>query len=71
MTPVSALREEVALAFADTGVLARTEKQFRPREVQTQLADAVAQALDERSVLVAEAGTGVGKTYAYLVPLLL
>ncbi|ACB35142.1 helicase c2 [Leptothrix cholodnii SP-6] len=71
MTPVSALREEVALAFAATGVLARTEKQFRPREVQTRLADAVAHALEERSVLVAEAGTGVGKTYAYLVPLLL
>ncbi|MEY8876609.1 MAG: ATP-dependent DNA helicase [Leptothrix sp. (in: b-proteobacteria)] len=65
------LRDEVAEAFGREGVLARSERHFRPRAVQTQLADAVAQALEQRSVLVAEAGTGVGKTYAYLVPLLL
>jgi ATP-dependent DNA helicase DinG len=35
------------------------------------MADAVAQAIEQRHVLVAEAGTGVGKTFAYLVPLLL
>lgn len=35
------------------------------------MAQRVAQALDERETLVVEAGTGVGKTYAYLVPLLL
>jgi len=71
MTVHSLLRDEVAEAFAPGGLLSRAEAQFCAREVQTQLADAVAQALDERSVLVAEAGTGVGKTYAYLVPLLL
>jgi len=69
--PISLLRDEVALAFSDQGPLARADAQFRPREVQNDLADAVAQALESRSVLVAEAGTGVGKTYAYLVPLLL
>jgi ATP-dependent DNA helicase DinG len=69
--PVSALRAEVALAFADDGDLARADNRFRPRPVQTTLADAVARTLQDRGVLVAEAGTGVGKTYAYLVPLLL
>lgn len=67
----SPLQDEVLEAFAPGGLLARSDAQFRPREVQTRLAQAVAQALDERSVLVAEAGTGVGKTFGYLVPLLL
>ncbi len=42
-----------------------------PREPQDRLALAIAEALDRRQALVAEAGTGVGKTFAYLVPLLL
>jgi ATP-dependent DNA helicase DinG len=67
----SLLREEVAQAFSPEGALAQASRDFHPRAVQTSLADAVAQALEQRSVLVAEAGTGVGKTYAYLVPLLL
>ncbi|MBA3581837.1 MAG: ATP-dependent DNA helicase [Gammaproteobacteria bacterium] len=43
---------------------------FAPRAVQQALADAVAETLDNNNVLVAEAGTGVGKTFAYLVPAL-
>src|SRR5688572_33053762 len=35
------------------------------------MAEAVAEAIESREALVAEAGTGVGKTYAYLVPTLL
>ncbi len=62
---------EVVDAFAPEGVLARVDSQFCPREAQTRMAVAVARSLRERSVLVAEAGTGVGKTYAYLIPLLL
>ncbi len=42
-----------------------------PRQAQDQMAAAIAQALDAREALVVEAGTGVGKTFAYLVPLLL
>lgn len=42
-----------------------------PRPQQTLLARHIAQALQAREALVAEAGTGVGKTFAYLVPLLL
>lgn len=71
MRPTSLLRDEVAQAFSTDGPLARADAQFRPRQVQLDLADAVAQALEGHAVLVAEAGTGVGKTYAYLVPLLL
>ncbi|MEY8689171.1 MAG: ATP-dependent DNA helicase, partial [Leptothrix sp. (in: b-proteobacteria)] len=71
MPVASLLRAEVAEAFAADGLLARADSQFRPRQVQTELADAITQALEDRAVLVAEAGTGVGKTYAYLVPLLL
>jgi ATP-dependent DNA helicase DinG len=65
------LASAVARAFAADGLLARREPGFVPRAVQDRLAAAVARALDERGALVAEAGTGVGKTFAYLVPLLL
>jgi ATP-dependent DNA helicase DinG len=65
------LHDAVRAAFAPEGVLARTVDAFRPRSGQTEMALAVADAMAERSVLVAEAGTGVGKTYAYLVPALL
>ncbi|MFN7726193.1 MAG: ATP-dependent DNA helicase [Rubrivivax sp.] len=65
------LRNAVALAFANDGPLAQADPHFLPREAQDQLAAAVAQAIEDRSALVAEAGTGVGKTFAYLVPLLL
>jgi ATP-dependent DNA helicase DinG len=68
---VTGLQREVAQAFAADGPLARSDPGFMPRDVQDRLAAAVAQALDERGTLVAEAGTGVGKTFAYLIPLLL
>ena len=44
---------------------------FRPRQPQQALARAIEQAIAERGTLVAEAGTGVGKTFAYLVPALM
>jgi len=58
-------------AFAADGPLARADPAYRVRPQQLALAQAVCRALQERQVLVAEAGTGVGKTFAYLVPLLL
>ncbi|WP_062196273.1 ATP-dependent DNA helicase [Caldimonas taiwanensis] len=58
-------------AFGPEGPLARADAHYREREIQTQLAAAIAEAVSLRRVLVAEAGTGVGKTYAYLVPALL
>ena len=59
------------LALGPRGALAQADPGFIEREVQQQLAEAVALAVEERATLVAEAGTGVGKTFAYLVPLLL
>ncbi|HSN18998.1 MAG TPA: ATP-dependent DNA helicase [Gammaproteobacteria bacterium] len=53
------------------GPLARALEGFAPREQQQVLAAAVARALEDMQVLVAEAGTGTGKTFAYLLPALL
>ena len=58
-------------ALGPNGALAQADPGFVEREVQQQLAEAMASAVEERATLVAEAGTGVGKTFAYLVPLLL
>jgi ATP-dependent DNA helicase DinG len=57
--------------FSDTGPLARVIPGYKLRPQQLEMAQAVLQAIDERSVLIAEAGTGTGKTFAYLVPALL
>ncbi|MBS0431488.1 MAG: ATP-dependent DNA helicase, partial [Proteobacteria bacterium] len=59
-----------ALLGAD-GPFARELPNFAPRATQQRMADAVAAAIDEGGTLVAEAGTGTGKTFAYLVPALL
>ena len=68
---MSELSEQVALAFSSQGALARGDPHLAQREAQQQLAHQVALAIEQRGALVAEAGTGVGKTFAYLVPLLL
>ena len=57
--------------FSAEGPLARQISGYAPREVQAQMADAVAAAFDRHDTLVVEAGTGTGKTFAYLVPALL
>ncbi|MGL5800127.1 MAG: DEAD/DEAH box helicase, partial [Plesiomonas sp.] len=56
--------------FADNGALAQAINGFKAREPQRQMADAVANAILQNTSLVVEAGTGTGKTYAYLVPAL-
>ncbi|MDB5922741.1 MAG: putative ATP-dependent helicase DinG [Betaproteobacteria bacterium] len=56
--------------FAEGGALASAVAGFRARPFQLDMARAVASAIADRSVLVAEAGTGTGKTFAYLVPAL-
>jgi ATP-dependent DNA helicase DinG len=57
--------------FAEDGTLARVIDGFRPRPQQGEMADAISKAIKGNRVLVAEAGTGTGKTFAYLVPALL
>ncbi len=59
-----------APALASGGALARHLPNFQPRECQQELAQAVAWAIENRAALVAEAGTGTGKTFAYLLPAL-
>src|SRR5690606_21920030 len=58
-------------ALAEGGTLAMQIPAFAPRPSQQDLSAAVADALDARGPLLAEAGTGTGKTFAYLVPALL
>ncbi|WP_370682462.1 ATP-dependent DNA helicase [Comamonas sp. GB3 AK4-5] len=66
-----ALLEGVRAVFAAGGALSQAEPNYHPRAGQTAMAEAVARTINERCVLVVEAGTGVGKTYSYLVPALL
>lgn len=63
-------RDSIA-ALSQGGALAAAIPGFRPRAAQQALAQAVAECLPLRGELLAEAGTGTGKTYAYLVPVLL
>jgi ATP-dependent DNA helicase DinG len=65
------LETPVAAAFAPEGVLSRAADHFRPRSGQTDMALAVARTIADGGALVVEAGTGVGKTFSYLVPALL
>ncbi|HYD77433.1 ATP-dependent DNA helicase [Ramlibacter sp.] len=65
------LTEAVGRAFAGDGALPRAVPTFRPRLAQTEMALAVARTIEQGGALVVEAGTGVGKTFSYLVPALL
>ena len=56
--------------FATDGALAQKIEGFKPREPQRLMAQAVSKAISEKQGLVVEAGTGTGKTYAYLAPAL-
>jgi ATP-dependent DNA helicase DinG len=57
--------------FREGGTLSRALPAFRFRAQQLEMAQAIAAAIASRTQLVAEAGTGTGKTFAYLVPALL
>lgn len=57
--------------FAPEGPLSAAIPGFRARPQQIEMAQRIAEAIREHRVLVAEAGTGTGKTFAYLVPALL
>ncbi|MCP2876431.1 DEAD/DEAH box helicase, partial [Salmonella enterica subsp. enterica serovar Typhimurium] len=57
--------------MSEGGDLARAIPAFAPRAAPQDLAAAIAEAIERRDALVAEAGTGTGKTFAYLVPAIL
>ncbi|QOW21623.1 ATP-dependent DNA helicase [Novilysobacter avium] len=67
----SRLGQAARAALSEGGDLAGNIPAFAPREAQQDLAAAIAHAFDTRGVLLAEAGTGTGKTFAYLVPAIL
>jgi ATP-dependent DNA helicase DinG len=62
---------EIERAFAPDGILAKGLKGYEHREEQTRMAFSVAEAFNEDRVAVIEAGTGTGKSLAYLVPAIL
>lgn len=62
---------EVERFFSEQSPLATEVASFRPRTQQREMALAVAAAIRDNAILVVEAGTGTGKTFAYLVPALL
>ncbi len=64
-------KQSPSALLGSTGPFAENNPLFAVREAQCRMADAVGAALDEGSTLVVEAGTGVGKTFAYLVPAML
>ncbi|KMT66547.1 ATP-dependent DNA helicase [Catenovulum maritimum] len=57
--------------FSADGALATNIEGYQPRQAQVELATAFAKAIQQKELLVAEAGTGTGKTFAYLIPALL
>ena len=67
----SGLKRAVDAAFSDDGPLVKAVDQFEPRAGQRAMAGAVADTIEHGGVLLAEAGTGTGKTLAYLVPAIL
>jgi ATP-dependent DNA helicase DinG len=69
--PLSMLNDHLDELFDAHGPLGRALPDFRRREPQARMALRIGRALQEREQLVIEAGTGTGKTFAYLVPALL
>ena len=69
--PVGKFDAEIDRLFSAGGPLAPAVGSFSPRRSQTEMAKAIAQAIADQKTLIAEAGTGTGKTFAYLVPALM
>ena len=65
------LTDSVIAAFSENGELSQHIKGFRPRAEQLAMAESVVDAIEAKNTLIVEAGTGTGKTFAYLAPALL
>ncbi|WGE55604.1 ATP-dependent DNA helicase [Actinobacillus equuli subsp. equuli] len=65
------LDNKIIHAFSEDGLLSNNIRGFRPRAAQLEMAQAVGRAVKFAAPAVVEAGTGTGKTFAYLVPALL
>lgn len=62
------LSQELTEIFSEQGPIAQKVEGYRPRQAQLEMAQAIDRALADHATLIAEAGTGTGKTWAYLVP---
>ena len=62
---------DLSEVFDAGGLLSAKLKNYFPREGQKEMAKAVQDAFASGKILISEAGTGTGKTYAYLIPALL
>jgi len=71
MSPGGGIMEQLDAVFDRRGPLAARIPEYRVRSQQLEMASRVSEAIRENAVLVCEAGTGTGKTFAYLVPALL
>jgi ATP-dependent DNA helicase DinG len=69
--PLTSSMPDIETFFSAVGALARTVPGYSVRTQQLEMAQAIADTIAANSLLVAEAGTGTGKTFAYLVPALL
>ncbi|SAI68293.1 ATP-dependent helicase [Bordetella ansorpii] len=66
--PPAMLHPDITEFFAPDGPLAQALPGYLRRDAQVDLAQAIERTMAQRGTLVAEAGTGIGKTWAYLVP---
>lgn len=65
------MNHEMEQLFSEGGLLSQHIEHYRAREQQIEMAEKVAEALADGETLIAEAGTGTGKTFAYLAPAML
>ncbi|WP_232842862.1 ATP-dependent DNA helicase [Psychrosphaera ytuae] len=65
------MKQSVQQCFSDNGALAKAIPGFKARQSQLDMANAVAATIKDKKQLVVEAGTGTGKTFAYLAPAML
>lgn len=62
--------EEMAAFFSDNGLLKQHHHQYESRKSQIELCRAICRAFNQNTILSAEAGTGVGKSFSYILPAL-
>ena len=65
------MQDEMQHIFADGGLLSRHIDGYSPRQQQLEMAETIQETLANSALLIAEAGTGTGKTFAYLAPAIL
>ncbi len=65
------MKKQISKIFSSDGELSKNIKGFKPRAEQLEMAQSVGYAIQNKRPLVVEAGTGTGKTFAYLAPALI